>query len=152
MTARLMVTLLLATPGFVSAQQDGMVRVRSLRTMEATVSALDSLLAARNLTIFARVDHAANARGVGMELRPTVVFIFGNPMVGTLVMQCGQTAGMDLPLRLLIWQDDAGAVWIGYEDPSRLAARHGIAGCAEPLERMKTGLAGLARAAAGGAP
>ncbi len=147
-----MVTLLLATPGFASAQQDGMVRVRSLRTMEATVSALDSTLTARNLTIFARVDHAANARGVGMELRPTVVFIFGNPMVGTLVMQCGQTAGLDLPLRLLIWQDDAGAVWIGYEDPSRLAARHGIGECAEPLERMKTGLAGLARAAAGGAP
>ncbi|HET9514571.1 MAG TPA: DUF302 domain-containing protein [Gemmatimonadales bacterium] len=152
MTARLMVTLLLATPGVVSAQQDGMVRVRSARAMDATVSALDSALAARKLTLFARVDHAANARGVGMELRPTVVFIFGNPMAGTRVMQCGQTAGLDLPLRLLVWKDDADAVWIGYEDPSRLAARHGIGACAEPLERMRTGLAGLAREAAGGTP
>jgi uncharacterized protein (DUF302 family) len=152
MTARLIVTLLLATPGLVSAQQDGMVRVRSVRTIGQTVSALDSALAARKLTVFARVDHAANARDVGLELRPTVVHIFGNPQIGTRLMQCTQTSAIDLPLRMLVWQDENGAVWVGYEDLSRLAVRHEIPGCQEPLDRMKAGMAAVAAGAAGSSP
>jgi hypothetical protein len=83
---------------FLSApQDDGMVRVRSTRDFNQTVATLDSAIIERNLKIFARVDHAANARGVSMELRPTTVFIFGNPQVGTRLMQCEQTAAIDLP-------------------------------------------------------
>jgi uncharacterized protein (DUF302 family) len=133
----------------VGMQNDSIVRVQSTRNFSQTVGALDSALAAANLTVFARVDHAANARGVSMELRPTTVFIFGNPQVGTLLMQCEQTMGLDLPLKVLVWQDSSNAVWIGYEPPTRLAERHNAQGCREVIERMTAALAGLTRAAAG---
>ncbi len=141
--------VLLATSLGAVFQSDGLLRVRSTRSMGQTVAALDSLARARSLTVFARVDHADNARGAGLQLRPTTLFIVGNPQVGTRLMQCAQTAAIDLPLRVLVWTDAAGAVWVGYEDPERVAARHGVAGCREPLERIKAGLAALAASAAG---
>jgi uncharacterized protein (DUF302 family) len=130
-------------------QGDGMVRVRSTRDFNATAGALDSAITARNLRIFARVDHAANARGVALELRPTTVFIFGNPQVGTRLMQCEQTSAIDLPLKALVWEDSARAVWVGYEDPRRLAERHTIQGCGETIDRVTAALAALAGAATG---
>jgi len=141
--------LLVSLASTAAPQADGLVRMRSARSMGATVAALDSLARARGLTVFTRVDHAANARGAGLELRPTTLFILGNPQVGTRLMQCAQTAAIDLPLRVLVWTDEAGQVWVGYEDPERLAARHGLGQCREPLERVKAGLAALVAAAAG---
>jgi uncharacterized protein (DUF302 family) len=130
-------------------QADDMVRVRSTRDFAQTVRALDSALTARNLTVFSRVDHAANARGVSLELRPTTLFIFGNPQVGTRLMQCVQTSAIDLPLRALVWEDASKVVWVGYVDPARLAARHALQDCREPLDRITGALAALASAAAG---
>jgi uncharacterized protein (DUF302 family) len=103
----------------------------------------------RNLKIFARVDHAANARGVSMELRPTTVFIFGNPQVGTRLMQCEQTAAIDLPLKVLVWQDSTSAIWVGYEAPARLSERHKVKGCQDVIDRFSAALAGLAAVATG---
>lgn len=128
---------------------DGMVRVRSTRDFAQTVRALDSALTARSLTVFARVDHAANARGVSMDLRPTTVFIFGNPQVGTRLMQCAQTSAIDLPLRALVWEDSARVVWVGYVAPAELGQRHGLVECRETLDRIATALSALAAAAAG---
>ncbi|HEX6316814.1 MAG TPA: DUF302 domain-containing protein [Gemmatimonadaceae bacterium] len=130
-------------------QDDGLVRVRSTREFSQTVTALDSAITAANLRIFARVDHAANARGVGLELRPTTVFIFGNPLVGTRLMQCEQTIGVDLPLRVLVWEDSARSVFVGYEPPARLAARFNLAGCRDVIDRMTTVLGALAASATG---
>jgi uncharacterized protein (DUF302 family) len=130
-------------------QNDAMVRVRSARDFTQTVAALDSALTAANLRIFAKVDHAANARGVSMEIRPTTVFIFGNPQVGTRLMQCEQTVALDLPLKVLVWQDSTSAVWIGYEAPARTSERHSVQGCREVIDRMSAALAGLTKAAAG---
>jgi uncharacterized protein (DUF302 family) len=130
-------------------QNDAMVRVRSARDFTQTVAALDSALTAANLKIFAKVDHAANARGVSMEIRPTTVFIFGNPQVGTRLMQCEQTVALDLPLKVLVWQDSTSAVWIGYEAPTRTSERHSVQGCREVIDRMSAALAGLTKAAAG---
>src|SRR5688572_23246231 len=135
---------LLSTP-----QDDGMVRVRSTRDFNQTVAALDSAIIERNLKIFARVDHAANARGVSMELRPTTVFIFGNPQVGSRLMQCEQTAAIDLPLKMLVWQDSTSAIWVGYEAPARLSERHKVKGCQDVIDRFSTALAGLAAVATG---
>jgi uncharacterized protein (DUF302 family) len=138
---------------FLSApQDDGMVRVRSTRDFNQTVATLDSAIIERNLKIFARVDHAANARGVSMELRPTTVFIFGNPQVGTRLMQCEQTAAIDLPLKMLVWQDSMSAIWVGYEAPARLSERHKVKGCQDVIDRFSTALAGLAAVATGTAP
>ncbi|HSA55506.1 MAG TPA: DUF302 domain-containing protein [Gemmatimonadaceae bacterium] len=128
---------------------DDLVRVRSTRDFTQTVRGLDSALAARNLTVFTRVDHAANARGVNLELRPTTLFVFGNPQVGTRLMQCAQTSGIDLPLKALVWEDSTRAVWVGYVAPARLAERHALGECREVLDRIDAVLSALAAAAAG---
>ena len=135
---------------FALPQDDAMVRVRSARDFTQTVTALDSALAAANLKVFSRVDHAANARGVGLDLRPTTVFIFGNPQVGTRLMQCEQSSGLDLPLRMLVWEDSTRAVFVGYEPPARVAARHNVQGCREVIDRMTTALDRVASAATSG--
>lgn len=91
----------------------------------------DRLVAAvknRGLEVMARIDHAAAAEKVGLALRPTELFIFGNPKGGTPLMQTAQTMGIDLPLKALVWQDEAGITWISYNEPRWLAQRHGIDG------------------------
>ena len=132
-----------------SAQDDGMVRVRSTRDFSRTIGALDSAITAANLRIFSRVDHASNARGVGLELRPTTVFIFGNPQVGTRLMHCEQTTAIDLPLKVLVWQDSTSAVWVGYEAPAKLSERHKVKGCQDVVDRFAAALAALTAAATG---
>lgn len=143
----LCVTAAGATAG--AQPDDGMVRLRSTRDFPQTVRALDSALTARNLTVFARVDHAANASRVNMALRPTTLFIFGNPQVGTRLMQCEQTSAIDLPLKVLVWEDSTRAVWVSYVAPTQLAERHGLQACRATLDQVDTALASLASAAAG---
>ena len=99
------------------------------------------------MTIFARIDHAAAAKDVGMSLSPTEVLIFGNPKGGTPLMQAAQTLGIDLPLKALVWQDDAGTTWLGYNDPRWLAKRHGVTGHEPMLDAMVNGLAAVAKEA-----
>ena len=144
----LLATLLLSPLAF-APQNDGLVRVRSTRGFTQTVTALDSAITAANLRIFGRVDHAANARGVSLDLRPTTVFIFGNPQVGTRLMQCEQTIAIDLPLKVLVWEDSTRAVFVGYEPPARLAERHKVQGCREVIDRIATALGNLTASATG---
>ncbi|MGH7043020.1 MAG: DUF302 domain-containing protein [Acetobacteraceae bacterium] len=94
--------------------------------MADVVVRLEAGLTARGITLFARVDHAAGAAAAGMALRPTTVLIFGNPKGGTPLMQAGQTIGLDLPLRILAWEDATGQVRLTYPDLAALARRHGI--------------------------
>jgi len=85
----------------------------------------------------ARIDHAAAAAAIGMELRPTEVLIFGNSQAGTPLMRAVQTIGIDLPLKALVWQDEGGATWLAYNDPQWLARRHGAdAGLDRTLRAM----------------
>jgi uncharacterized protein (DUF302 family) len=132
-----------------AAQADNLVRLRSTRDFAQTVAALDSAITAANLKIFGRVDHAANARGVSLDLRPTTVFIFGNPQVGTRLMQCEQTIAIDLPLKVLVWEDSTKAVFVAYEPPARLTQRHNVQGCGEVVDRITTALRNLSAAATG---
>lgn len=132
-----------------TAQNVGFVRVRSTRDFTQTVSALDSAITAANLRIFNRIDHAGNARGVNLDLRPTTVFIFGNPQVGTRLMQCEQTIAIDLPLRILVWEDSTRGVFVAYEPPVRLAERHQVQGCREVIDRMTAAMGALTAAATG---
>jgi uncharacterized protein (DUF302 family) len=83
-------------------------------------------LAERNLTVFARVDHAAGAASVGLSLRTTELVIFGNPKGGTPLMQDQQSAGIDLPLKALGWEDPERNVWLSYNDPTWIAQRHSL--------------------------
>jgi uncharacterized protein (DUF302 family) len=92
------------------------------------------------MKIFSRIDHAEGAASVGKELRPTILVIFGNPNVGTALMLCGQTAGIDLPLKALVWQDEKGQVKLSYNDPGYLADRHRITNCGDTLIKMSGAL------------
>lgn len=128
---------------------EGIVTIASNHSVEETIDRLAAAVAARGIAVFARIDHAAGASSVGMELRPTELLVFGNPKAGTPLMQAEQLAGIDLPLRALAWQDAAGTVWLSYVDPQWLAGRHGLAGTVAPaVDALAKALAGLAKAAA----
>jgi len=125
---------------------DGLVAIKSPHSPKDTMDRLEALLKQKGLTILARIDHAVGAARVGQVLRPTEVLIFGNPQGGTPFMQCAQTVGIDLPLKALVWQDASGQVWLGYNDPSFLAQRHGASPC-PVTENLKKALAGFAQEA-----
>jgi uncharacterized protein (DUF302 family) len=128
---------------------DGMIRVESASAAGETMDRLEAAVREKGMKVFARIDHAAGAASIGMTLRPTTLLIFGNPKGGTPFMQCAQTVGLDLPLKVLVWQDEAGKVWLGYNDPAYLAARHGAGDC-PVVANMTKALAGFAATAAGG--
>ncbi len=127
----------------------GIVTVQSNHSVSITADRLEPLLKEKGMTVFSRIDHAAGAAGIGETLRPTILFIFGNPAAGTALMKCGQTAGIDLPLKILIWEDDSGLVKLSYNDPRYIADRHGISDCGQILEKMAGALKVFAEKAAG---
>ena len=139
------VTLLFVTSSVVWAA-DGLIAVKSPNGVKATMDRLEIALKEKGMTIFARIDHAAGAAKVGKQLRPTEVMIFGNPQGGTLFMECNQTVGIDLPQKALVWEDGSGQVWLGYNDPTYLASRHGVPEC-PVVANLKQALAGFAQAA-----
>jgi uncharacterized protein (DUF302 family) len=128
---------------------DGLVAVKSPHGAKATMDKMEELVKQRGLIVFARIDHAAGAAKIGKPLRPTELLIFGNPQGGTPFMECAQSVGIDLPLKALVWQDAAGQVWLGYNDPAFLAQRHGVPQC-PVVENLRKALAGLAEGAIAG--
>ena len=129
-----------------AAAADGLVAVKSPYSAKETMSRFEDIAKQRGLSVFARIDHSAGAAKVGKTLRPTEVLIFGNPQGGTALMECAQSAGIDLPLKALVWEDSSAQVWLGYNDPAYLAARHGAPQC-PAVENLTKALAGLAAAA-----
>lgn len=138
--------IIFATFSSLALAADGLVVVKSSHSVTVTMNKFESLVKERGLNVFARIDHAAGAAKVGKTLRPTEVIIFGNPQGGTPFMECAQTAGIDLPLKALVWEDAAAQVWLGYNDPAYLAQRHGVAQC-PVVEKLGKALSGLAEAA-----
>jgi uncharacterized protein (DUF302 family) len=126
---------------------DGLVRVKSAHPPGETLDRLEKLVKEKGLTVFARVDHAGGAEKVGKTLRPTQLLIFGNPQGGTPLMECAQTAGIDLPLKAMAWQDAKGQSWLGYNDPAWIARRHEAPKCAAAAN-LKKALASFVGAAA----
>jgi len=110
---------------------DGLTTIPSSYGPKDTMNRLEAAVAAKGMSVFARIDHAAGARAVGLSLRPTEVLIFGNAKAGTLLMQSAQTIGIDLPLKALVWQDISGNTWLSYNDPAWLAKRHELSDEAE---------------------
>jgi uncharacterized protein (DUF302 family) len=106
---------------------DGLVTTPSGFGPKETMDRLEVEVRARGMTVFARIDHAAGAAELGMPLRATELLIFGSAKGGTPLMQANQTAGIDLPLKALAWQDANGATWLSYNDPSWVAKRNGLA-------------------------
>ena len=129
------------------ADSQGLIAVKSPHSVTATLDKLEAVLKDKGMTVFTRIDHTAGAEKAGLELPPTAVLIFGNPKVGTPLMQCARQVAIDLPQKALAWQDDDGQVWLTYNDPHYLAERHAIDGCDEVLGKVAAALENFAKAA-----
>ena len=131
----------------------GMVVLESAYGPSETVTRLVAAIGEHGMAVMARVDHAAAAAKVGLDLRPTEVLMFGNPRGGTPLMQAAQSAGIDLPLKALVWQDEAERTWVGYNDPHWIASRHGAGiWSAAVAVAMTAALAAITATATGATP
>lgn len=117
----------------------GLVVKQSPHSVAETESRFISTLEEKGLNVFATIDHAQNAEGAGLTLPPTRVIIFGNPQLGTPLMQCSRSIAIDLPQKLLIWEDEAGQVQIAYNDPRYLGGRHRLGECGNDVIQQIAG-------------
>ncbi len=127
---------------------DGMIALPSAYSSSATMDRLEAIAKTRDLKIFARIDHAAGARSIGQTLRPTELLIFGHPKGGTPLLQCNQSYGLELPLRVLAWEDAQGKSWLGYKDPASYAMTPAGPECEAAFKRLMGTLDTLVREAA----
>ena len=144
LTRILLFIFLSATPAL---SADGMLTVRSHHGVKETADSLETILKEKRMNVFDRISHSDNATKAGLKLRPTELLIFGNPKIGTLLMQCNQSIAIDLPLKALIWEDEDGQVWLSYNDMEYLKQRHEIKGCDETIAKIADVLTGIARQA-----
>lgn len=104
----------------------GIIDKPSNHSVDETVARLQKILQARSITLFALVDHSGEAAKAGLTMPPTKLLVFGNPKAGTPVMLAVPSIAIDLPLKLLVWQDPQGKTWISYNSPTYLQQRHGV--------------------------
>jgi uncharacterized protein (DUF302 family) len=126
----------------------GLTSIPSSFGPKETMDRLEVEIRAQRMTVFARIDHASGAAEVGLTLAPTELIIFGNARGGTPLMQSVQTVGIDLPLKVLVWQDAANKTWLSYNEPGWIAQRHGVANAERVVNSMGTALSAMARTAA----
>ncbi len=126
---------------------EGMISIKSAHSVTVTADRLEKILNSKGMTVFTRINHAAGAQKVGKTLAPTELVIFGNPKIGTPLMQCSHSIAIDLPQKALIWQDATGQVWFSYNDPQFLALRHNTRGCDAILKKVATALGNFANKA-----
>lgn len=128
---------------------NGLITIPSAHSVKDTIDRIEADVKSKGMTIFARIDHAAGAKEADMTLAPTLLLVFGNAKAGTPLMQGDQRIGIDLPLKVLAWQDAAGKTWLTYIDPNWLAQRHGLGREVEQtIKAMTAALAALAKQAA----
>lgn len=135
---------LLTSPAYAA---DRMVSVAAAYPVQTTMDKLEVSAQARGLKVFARIDHAAGASSVGQVLRPTQLLIFGHPKGGTPVLQCAQTLGIDLPLRVLAWEDAMGKSWLGYQVLEEPGHTQTDSNCSAAFKRLNGTLDELVREA-----
>lgn len=141
----LITILLCSTPAV--ADDNGLISTKSAYSAETTADRLEHALLAKGMTVFARINHAEGAKKIGKSLRSTEVIIFGNPKIGTRLMQCAQSVAIDLPQKALIWEDASAQVWLTYNAPEYLLKRHGIKGCDKVIHKITNALSNFAKAA-----
>lgn len=105
---------------------NGIVTLASQHSVEETIAKLEAMLEAKGVKVFALIDHSGEAEKAGLAMRPTKVLIFGSPKAGTPLMVAAPTIAIDLPLKILVWEDAGGKVWIAYNSPAYLQTRHGL--------------------------
>ena len=130
-----------------SSINNGLVSIKSQNSVDKTVSLLKATLNKKGMTIFITIDHAVNAKKVGLILRPTQLIIFGNPKIGSKLMACAQSVAIDLPQKYLVSEDEKGQVWITYNAPQYLDKRHGLSACEKIIGKVSKALNGIAQSA-----
>jgi uncharacterized protein (DUF302 family) len=127
LTGFLYTSLTFASVSAVSAEAGGNVVTKpSHYSVPETIDRIEKAVTAKGMKIFARIDHAGEAKKVGLDMRPTQLLIFGNPKGGTALMVARPTAAIDLPMKALAWTDKDGKVWLTYNSPELLQERHGV--------------------------
>jgi uncharacterized protein (DUF302 family) len=109
-----------------ASKDNGIVSKPSRHSVDETVAKLREILQAKSVALFAVIDHSGEAEKVGMKMRPTKLLIFGNPKAGTPLMLAASSTAIDLPLKVLVWEDEKGQVWVSYNTPEYLQRRHGF--------------------------
>lgn len=145
-TAIALTSVLLASPALAA----DVTRVAATGSVAEVMDRLEAAVTGAGATVFARVDHGAGAASIGMALAPAQVLIFGNPALGTPVMQADPLAGLYLPLKVLAYEDAEGAVWLAYEPPAETFEDLAVPKDAAALAKMTGALGKLTAAAAGG--
>lgn len=147
-------TILVALSASASSQGDtavpeveGLVTLQSSYDFTETRKRLEQAIADGSVRLIATIDHGANAADAGLELPPTTLYIFGNPMAGTPLMQDGRTVAIDLPQKMLVWEAEDGRTYLSYNDPGYLGERHGLEGVDTVLGNIAGALENLAAAA-----
>jgi len=115
-----------ASAGSPVKKKNGIVDVRSNHSVDETVDRVKNILQSKGVTLFAVIDHSGEAAKVGMKMPPTKLLIFGSPKGGTPLMLAAPSIAIDLPLKILVWEDAQGKVWLSYNSPEYLAERHGL--------------------------
>lgn len=136
---------LLASSATVAAEVNGLIKMESPYPARQTMDRLEAVVKERGLTVFARIDHTAGAASIDKTLRPTELLIFGSPQGGTPLMECAQTAAIELPLKALVWEDASSQVWLGYNAPMFIAERHNAGDC-PVVAKLTTALTDIANA------
>jgi uncharacterized protein (DUF302 family) len=144
---RLAIAMTMALALLLPARADELAIKPSKYPVKETLDRLTAALKDKGISPVARVDHAAAAKAAGLELKPTEVLLFGNPKLGTPLMQANRHVAIDLPMKVLVWEDDAGKVWIGYTTPETLKARYRIDGKDDVLRTMAGALEAFSSAA-----
>ena len=144
----LIIGFILATLSMTTTAKNGLITVESQHSVNITADRFEQLVNDKGLKFFLRIDHAENAKNADLNLRPTQVILFGNPVAGTALMNCGQSIAIDLPQKALFWEDESGKSWISYNDPYDLKERHELAGCEPVIEKVAGLLSALTKAAA----
>ena len=135
-TIACLVLLMSLVPLTSHAESNGLISKKSKYTVTETINRLENVLKSKGITIAMRWSHSDRAKGVNIPLRPTELLVFGNPKLGSHFFTSQQTAGLDLPLKALAWQDKDGTVWLSYNDPSFIANRHDIKDREEIVKKM----------------
>jgi uncharacterized protein (DUF302 family) len=142
-----LVTLLLFTSSFACAT-NSTISIESQYSAKETADRFVSIINNKGLTLFARIDHQKNAAQVNLKIRATEVIIFGNPKIGTPLMQCSQEVAIDLPQKVLIRKGANNKTWITYNNPEYIKNRHNIEGCDQVINEISKALDALSKAAA----
>lgn len=128
---------------------DGLIRMESKYSVGETLDRLENLLEKKGITVAVRWKHSEKADKVKIKMRDTELLVFGNPKLGSHLMTSEQTVAIDLPMKAIAWKDEAGKVWLAYNDPAYIAKRHGVSDRDDIVKKMSNALAGLTATAAG---